>query len=231
MTGPRVRVGHSFKFLVPLKRKLKVRWTRKKIVSFHRRRQITLADHSVFFPLKFYLSDMSRGRWQLNGLKNKIVWSWCSWQDISSYEYWRNLGDPQIFDKFLKLEVAFILRYLVFFYFFFAETDKTSSEWPKPKYIICKTPHYVSSSICLYPEISFECWDYLFARIELFLNENRYLRCHAERPVSGWVWSYFIWREWFSLSYAHGNKASWTHSWRATFNQSALRAFVLVIIW
>ena len=42
MTGPRVRVGHSFKFLIPLKRKLKVRWARKKIVSFHRRRQITV---------------------------------------------------------------------------------------------------------------------------------------------------------------------------------------------
>ena len=130
MTGPRVRVGHSFKFLVPLKRKLKVRWTRKKIVSFHRRRQITLADHSVFFPLKFYLSDMSRGRWQLNGLKNKIVWSWCSWQDISSYEYWRNLGDPQIFDKVLKLEVAFILRYLVFFIFSLLKQTKQALSDP-----------------------------------------------------------------------------------------------------
>ena len=189
------------------------------------------ADHSVFFPLKFYL-DMSRGRWQLNGLLKKqdclelisVAGPQLLWILAKS---WRSANIWQVF----KIGGRIYFTLLGFFYFFFAETDKTSSKWPKPKNIICKTPHYVSSSICLYPEISLECWDHLFARIELFLNENRYLRCHAERPVSGWVWSYFIWREWFSLSYAHGNKASWTHSWRATFNQSALRAFVLVIIW
>ena len=138
---------------------------------------------------------------------------------------WRSANIWQVF----KIGGRIYFTLLGFFYFFFAETDKTSSEWPKPKYIICKTPHYVSSSICLYPEISFECWDHLFARIELFLNENRYLRCHAERPVSGWVWSYFIWREWFSLSYAHGNKASWTHSWRATFNQAHCAPLFLLL--
>ena len=185
MTGPRVRVRHSLKFLIPLKRKLRVRWTRKKIVSFHRKRQVTLADHSVFFPLKFYL-DNSRGRWQLNGLKIKIVWSRCPWQDIGSYEGWRNLGDPQKFGKFLKLGIAFILRYLLPYFFWLKQTKK-SSVWPKPKYIIYETPHYVISSLCWYPGISFECWDHLFARRELFFNENRHLRCHAERPVSGWV--------------------------------------------
>ena len=140
---------------------------------------------------------------------------------------WRSANIWQVF----KIGGRIYFTLLGFFLFFLCWNRQNKLWVTKPKYIICKTPHYVSSSICLYPEISFECWDHLFARIELFLNENRYLRCHAERPVSGWVWSYFIWREWFSLSYEHRNKASWTHSWRATFNQSAFRAFVLVIIW
>ena len=86
---------------------------------------------------------------------------------------------------------------LLYYYFFWLKQTTKSSVRPKPKYIIYKTPHYVISSLCWYPGISFECWDHLFARIELFFNENRHLRCHAERPVSGWVKSYFIWREWF----------------------------------
>ena len=40
-------------------------------MSCHRVRQTTLADHSVFFPLKFYL-NMSCVRWQLNGLKTRL---------------------------------------------------------------------------------------------------------------------------------------------------------------
>ena len=65
----------------------------RKFVSCHRGWKTTLADKNVFFPSYIYL-DMSYGRWQFNGLKNKLVWfaKICKppMQDIGSFEDWQN---------------------------------------------------------------------------------------------------------------------------------------------
>ena len=70
VTGLMVRVGHSNKKVAKIPRYPEGQMDKEKKFCPAIARIVTLVDHKVLLPLKYYL-NMSRVQWQLNGLKKK----------------------------------------------------------------------------------------------------------------------------------------------------------------
>ena len=88
-----VRVGHSNKKVAKIPRYPEGQMDKEKNFCPAIARIVTLVDHKVLLPLKYYL-NMSCVQWQLNGLKKHEPVIWFAFED------WRNFGDPEKLDDF-----------------------------------------------------------------------------------------------------------------------------------